>query len=112
MPILKKTTKPIENVDELFINILKEKEKINQDDYWTIIVEETFDNVERFHFTYYKNGLLQITKNVEKNGRFINHRTIASVNKNGINKGMSYNEPIYADPIQFLESCKKQGDKC
>ena len=98
-----KTEKPIENVNHLLINIFKEQTK---DRHWTVIIEETFDKVIRYHFTYYKKDLMHITQTIENNGRILSHRTFAAVKNNIVTPGMAYGD-IYADENQLFESCKE-----
>ena len=106
MPTFKtipKTEKPIENLKHLLLNIFKEQ---THDRHWTVIVEETFDKVIRYHFTYYEKGLMHVTQTVENNGRILSHRTFAAVKNNTVIPGMAYGI-IYADASKLYESCKE-----
>lgn len=111
MPTFKtipKTEKAIENVDNLLLDIFKEQ---THDRHWTVIVEETFDKVIRYHFTYYEKGLMHVTQTIENNGRILSHRTFAAVENNKVTPGMAYGD-IYTDATQLYESCKEQGETC
>lgn len=111
MPTFKtipKTEKAIENVDKVLLDIFKEQ---THDRHWTVIVEETFDKVIRYHFTYYEKGLMHVTQTIENNGRILSHRTFAAVENNTVTPGMAYGD-IYANASQLYESCKEQSETC
>ena len=111
MPTFKtipKTEKTIENVDEVLLDIFKEQ---THDRHWTVIVEETFDKVIRYHFTYYEKGLMHVTHTIDNNGRILSPRTFAAVENNKVTPGMAYGD-IHANSTQLYESCKEQGETC
>ena len=106
MPTFKtipKTKTPIKQLNPLLKKIFREQ---NHDRHWTIIVEETFDKVIRYHFTYYKKGSMNITQTIENNGRILSHRTFANIKNDTIIPGEVYSE-IYADASQLYQSCKE-----
>jgi hypothetical protein len=106
MPTFKtipKTEKPIKQLNPLLKKIFREQ---THDRHWTVIVEETFDKVIRYHFTYYEKGLMHVTQTIENNGRILSHRTFASVENDTVTPRMAYGD-IYADASKLYESCKE-----
>ena len=106
MPTFKtipKTKTPIKQLNPLLKKICREQ---THERHWTVIVEETFDKVIRYHFTYYGKGNMNVTQTIENNGRILSHRTFAKIKNEKLTPGVAYGD-IYADASKLYYSCKE-----